>query len=225
PNTPLSSASPPPVIPTAEPPSPEPRSTIRPPTNEKKKTNRQPTARAAEPDVGEDWEGFRSAAKRDSWTDDGQTAQSTSGPEQQKRGLFDFIKPGGAQSNPDQLTDDIAAGWHEQSGRESQANYDRPEQYSQQYSEPYAGQYDDGLDQGWEGFDNYDETPPAGVERRVYRDGLYGDGDRAPYPEDSYSEEPLDEIGPDGVYEADYRVIVPPSKALDDDDDERDYRP
>jgi hypothetical protein len=44
----------------------------------------------------------------------------------------------------------------------------------------------------------------------VYRDGLYGDDDGD--VEENYED--------DGVYEADYRVIVPPSKPLDDREDE-----
>ncbi len=83
--------------------------------------------------------------------------------------------------------------------------------------------YDDSLDRGWEGFESYDEAPPSledpAYERRVYRDGLY-DADDVPGRADYEDDNRPGEIGPDGVYEADYRVIVPPSQPLDDDEDE-----
>lgn len=101
---------------------------------------------------------------------------------------------------------------------------------------PAHPRYDD-LDQGWENFDHYDTPPlPSDLDerKRVYGDSLYGHDNRegvyderaypeddfpeGPYPEDDFPEEPLNEMGPDGVYEADYRVIVPPSKPLDDSD-------
>lgn len=65
----------------------------------------------------------------------------------------------------------------------------------------------------------------------MYNDGLYGDEYGDPSGESAYSDSALAE-GPEpdydvgyeegfeeeGVYEADYRVIVPPSKPLDDDE-------
>jgi uncharacterized integral membrane protein len=75
-------------------------------------------------------------------------------------------------------------------------------------------------------------------QRRVYRDGLYDDragyrDEEGPYRDsrdyrrrDDYPEDdegPYDERGrmaEEGVYEADYRVIVPPSKPLDDAEDD-----
>jgi len=107
----------------------------------------------------------------------------------------------------------------------------------------------DELDQGWENFDHYDSPPPPreGVaEKRVYGDSLYGSDSREEvyregayprsdfsegdfpeevfpeegFPEEGFLEDPPNEMGPDGVYEADYRVIEPPSKPLDDDGDD-----
>ena len=55
----------------------------------------------------------------------------------------------------------------------------------------------------------------------MYRDGLYGEDDF--FEEGVYADENRPgEMGPDGVYEADYRVITPPSQPLDDDED-KDY--
>ncbi len=123
-------------------------------------------------------------------------------------------------------------------------NYPSSGYQSGYQSEGYRpADYDD-LDQGWENFDDYVEPPTNNVEteRRVYGDSLYGEDSRdggygedtyreagyregdykeGDYREERFPEDGPNEIGPDGVYEADYRVIVPPSKPLDDES--RDY--
>lgn len=156
--------------------------------------------------IGDDWGELRTAAQRDSWDEGGNAGASSS-----QRGLFDFIRPGGGGNNADQLSDDIGTGWDE-----GPARPDYPSDYDD------SG-YDDGLDRGWEGFESYDEAPPPledpAYERRVYRDGLY-DADDVPGEADYADDRQPGEIGPDGVYEADYRVIVPPSKPLEDGEDE-----
>ncbi|NJM96888.1 MAG: hypothetical protein HC800_06590 [Phormidesmis sp. RL_2_1] len=121
-------------------------------------------------------------------------------------------------------------------------DYDDPA-YGPDYGpEDYDSSYNDELDQGWENFDNYDDPPPpdnlaeeksTAYEKRIYGDeGLYDEGPYAgnaeqdeayedeAYRDDAYDGEvPLNEVGPDGVYEADYRVIIPPSKPLDEDEE------
>ena len=162
---------------------------------------------------GDDWGEVRTAAQRDSWDEGGSPSDG------EQRGLFDFIRPDSSRGNATQLTDDIAEGWDE-----SAARYEYPAAYPADDGR-YEPGYNDGLDRGWER-GGYDEAPPnPAYERRVYRDGLYGENDFGEsdfFEEGVYSDENRPgEIGPDGVYEADYRVITPPSQPLDDDD--KDY--
>lgn len=189
----------------------------------KKKSDRNPTRRQSADD---DWGTPRTAEQRNSWDaeDEGYVAgsaatsanQASNQASGQKRGMFDFIRGGSARESPDRLADDIATGWDSAAGSSAASS-----------AEGYGDRrpnYDEELDQGWESFDHYDnyDNPPPGYTRRVYSDGLYGaDGDTADHFEDSQREsdsEP-DQIGPDGVYEADYRVIAPPTRSLDDDED------
>lgn len=187
---------------------PSPPPAVGQPFPEKKKTLRQNESDRYSR-AGDDWGEARTAAQRDSW-DEGGNASERSRPQ---RGLFDFMRPGG-QGNADQLSDDIATGWDE-----------GPIRPDYPAGDDDSG-YDDDLDRGWEGFESYDEAPPLiedpAYERRVYQDGLYDadDAGRADYADDNRP----GEIGPDGVYEADYRVILPPSHPLDDDevDDDED---
>ena len=164
---------------------------------------------------GDDWGETRTAAQRDSWDEGGGPADG------EQRGLFDFIRPDSGRGNAAQLTDEIAEGWDE-----SAARYEYPAAYPANDDGRYEPGYDDGLDRGWER-GRYDEAPPnPAYERRVYQDGLYGENDLEGsdfFEEGVYSDENRPgEIGPDGVYEADYRVITPPSQSLDDDED-KDY--
>ncbi len=165
------------------------------------------------PELGDNWGELRTAAQRNSW-DDEFAAESG-----QKQGLFDFIRVGAAGNS---------------------TRHEQPPAYR------YNG--DDDLDRGWENFDNYDDLPPLNAgpsegryETRVYRDGLYSDDpyedgsydgrayddepydDQGPLPDLDSDEQNLNKIGPDGVYEADYRVILPPARPLDSEDleDER----
>ncbi|MEO0852416.1 MAG: hypothetical protein AAFY15_02775 [Cyanobacteria bacterium J06648_11] len=112
-------------------------------------------------------------------------------------------------------------------------------------SEGYDSPPSDNLDQGWERFDDYgdddygDRTPRdlssadlsadarknAPPAKRTYGDSLYSD-EEGPYPsrnedfdEEGFDDGSFDDMEPDGVYDADYRVIEPPSKPLDADDD------
>lgn len=215
-------------------PSPTPRSTvmeaspaqISSPSTEKKKSkpafflsnplnNRKKNPKndpPAPPAIGDNWGELRSAAQRNSWEEEFE------GKNDQKQGLFDFIRTGVTGNS---------------------ARREQPP--------AYGYENDDDLDRGWENFDNYDDPPPlhggTGEERyetRVYRDGLYDDDyedsayEDGSYDGRSYDDEPYDDqdsladldsdqaslnkIGPDGVYEADYRVIVPPARPLEDED-------
>ena len=94
-----------------------------------------------------------------------------------------------------------------------------------------AVEVDEDLDQGWERFDDYteydqsrypspdsarDDYGRSGYQRKVYGDDLYGVEDPA-YDQEPFDEGP-EELDSDQVYEADYRVIVPPSRSLEDDE-------
>jgi hypothetical protein len=235
-------------------PSPEPPFTVRKPPfffrgdkPEKKKAKRQdPLANAR---IGDNWGERRTAEHFSSW-DEGSSATQNSSASGQKRGFFDFIGIGNPPPNTDQLTEDIAAGWDENSGyaandvaRDDRAyDYRAGDDYG--YDNRYdnrSDSYDEDLDSGWENFEGYDDSRASGNDsyrpsdrrsdrysdaysdrysdrpsnrplengdKRVYRDGLYGDRRDETFRDEGYDD--------DGVYEADYRVIVPPSKSLDE---------
>lgn len=165
---------------------------------------------------------MRTVEHRNTWdADDPARAAET------KKGFLDFIGIGKPPQAPAQTADEIAAGWDEGSDGYSgyEGGYRADSRYSEdRYDEGYAGRYDstsgdrDDLDSGWENFETYSDAPPANAQKRVYRDGLYDD---SPYVDP----ENLDDIDAEGVYEADYRVIEPPSKSLDELDDSRDDYP
>ncbi len=190
------------------PPSPEPPFTVRKPPfffrgdkSEKKKGERQDPLENTR--TGDDWGERRSAEHLDSW-DVGSRAEQNSGAFGQKRGFFDFIGVG----NP-------------------------PPTNTGRSDDGYDG-YDEDLDSGWENFEGYDNASPSygrsdgypedrlegpmdrpldnrpldNRGKRIYRDGIYEDR-----RDEGYEDE-------DDVYEADYRVIVPPSKPLDAGEDE-----
>jgi hypothetical protein len=190
-----------------------------------------PASRLYEPATrrsGDDWGDARTAEQRNSL--DGEDdrdysrdyARSESQPlgqnSGQKRGLFDFIRAGSAQASPDRLADEIAAGWDERVA-DDRSGYGADGYGTDGYGTDGYALGDDDLDRGWESdggaLQGNRPIPPGSGAKRVYSDngGLYGsdprNGPNLPYPEDD----------PGTVYEADYRVIVPPSRPLDDEDD------
>lgn len=200
--------------------SPEPRPAIRNPFAQKKKDKSKREDPIEDKKVGDNWGDLRTAEQLNSWEAIGESARSPNQEAGKKSGFFDSIATGiglgsGTPQAAGQMADDIAAGWD--------ANSPRPDGYgSDGYIDGYDSdghddRYGDELDRGWENFDSYEgspsvEGPQARPQKRVYNDGLYGDGAEGPYLEADSPEE----TGPDGVYEADYRVIEPPSKPLDD---------
>ncbi|MEL7352280.1 MAG: hypothetical protein AAFN38_12710 [Cyanobacteria bacterium J06560_5] len=162
-------------------------------------------------DIAAGWQGYRSA----------QSPAGATGYEEDSRYS--------ASGYQDSRYED-AEGYRNQ---EYAARYQNDRYGDGQYGDQYGGQYGDSqyrdsqysdLDEGWENFDNYDDPPPRDASgavdgKRVYGDSLYGneeDYPEGPYPEDPYPEDPESEMGPEGVYEADYRVIEPPSKPLEE---------
>lgn len=180
--------------------------------------------RKAEPDesekpIGDDWGQRRTKAQINSWdTSVGEPSRLEEGA----KNLFKFGRDVGA--NAGRLAEDIASGWNNplaDGGRDASTGGSGDDRYAD-------ARYD-GIDRGWENFDDYDgdgygdgysnEAPSReGFEKRTYGDSLYGnddDLDSRAYPDEGYS----DDLAPDGVYDADYKVIVPPSKPLTDSDD------
>lgn len=169
---------------------------------------------------GDDWGDLRTTEQRNSWDVEGRDALNL---EEGAKNLFNFGRDVGA--NAGRLAEDIASGWtrSQGEGRDGQgggtsqsANPDYSEGYA---PEGYAANRDNSLDQGWENFDDYSEPPYDAPVKRTYGESLYGED----------SDESPSEMGPDGVYEADYRVIVPPSGPLvdplvDPDEDDDGYR-
>jgi hypothetical protein len=188
-------------------PSPEPQGTLKKPlfpflSKEKKKGRREAPVENVR--IGDDWGEKRTAEHLNSWDSHSRHDQAAG----QNRGFFDFM--GG--SPPPKANDDRA--------------YDPRTGYD----------YDEDLDGGWDNFDGYDNSSrpldrsldnPSdgrldGRGKRVYRDGLYGDDREEGYEEEGYENKGYKEEGyeEDDVYEADYRVIVPPSKSLDNPEDD-----
>ncbi len=169
--------------------------------------------------VGDDWGELRTTEQINDWE-----AATPSVVEEGLDNLFRFGKSAG--TNVGRIADDIASGWNNQTSANRPPTSPSESRYPQ--SEVYSAEpYDDELDRGWENFDEGYDDPAltdsaASGSKRTYGDSLYG-------------EEPLlanddypDEIGADGVYEADYKVIVPPSKPLaqpsvEDAEDDRYY--
>ncbi|CAN5618605.1 hypothetical protein BH23CYA1_BH23CYA1_00340 [soil metagenome] len=190
------------------------------PPSVKKKSDDDPTPRSRRTD--DDWGDRRTPEQRNSWDAEDEdpslrgsaAAGQTPSP---KRGLFDFIRPGNTRESPDRLADDIASGW--ESSADQASGYAEDDRYRRP---SYQGDGDE-LDQGWESFDSYDNPPPPsapGYTRRVYADGLYGaDSDDIADDYADLDRDGVDQMGPDGVYEADYRVIAPPTRPLDDDEE------
>ena len=151
--------------------------------------------------IGEDWGEARTAAQRNTWVgeDDGEYSD----------------RPYDDPSYDERTYDDR----YDNRYATSPGPYADTSSQSQSYP-PYEASYDE-LDQGWEHFNDYDDPPPQRdrphsdsdadyrPEKRVYQDGLYGyDSEEEGFRED--------------VYDADYRVIVPPSKPLDAPESEAD---
>ncbi|MGB7085922.1 MAG: hypothetical protein WBD47_10235, partial [Phormidesmis sp.] len=176
--------------------------------------------------VGDDWGDLRTTEHLNSWDEDAGSDPRDRNDPSQKRGLFDFILPAKPpRHSADRLADDIAAGWEENAST-SAARADYASGYDDGYDRS-SDRYDE-LDQGWEDFDR-EGAPPTdrAGERRTYGESLYGYDDEGPYPDELvYETGQVGEIGPDGVYEADYRVIEPPSKPLDEplEDEREEYR-
>ncbi len=157
--------------------------------------------------VGDDWGELRTTEQINDWE-----AATPSVVEEGLDSLFKFGKSAG--TNVGRIADDIASGWNNQNRgnrppvSQSESDYPRSGAYS---AEPYS----DELDHGWENFDDGYDSPPlassaASSSKRTYGDSLYEEESLPTVNEHA------DEIGPDGVYEADYKVIVPPSKPLDE---------
>lgn len=178
--------------------------------------------------IGDDWGNIRTASQRDDWdiSEDNQSPV-----EKGARNLFRIGRDVSTQAG--QIAGDIASGWGSEptSNPNNNPGYDATAPANRDYSaDPYYADdtyytgnrsdgYDatspDGLDQGWQEFDNYDDPPSPAAAKRTYGDSLYDDG----LDGDDYDDRPS-EIGPDGVYDADFRVITPPSKPLDSIDEE-----
>jgi len=189
-----------------------------------KKKDRKDKSDESDRPIGDDWGQRRTKEQINDWdTSVGEPSRLEEGA----KSLFNLGRNVGA--NAGRLAEDIASGWNNPAadGRSDVRN-DGP------VDGRYADNRYDGLDQGWENFDDYVEPPlpregagdgarertGEGYEKRTYGDSLYGDADSldGDYPDEAYA----DDIGPDGVYDADYKVIVPPSKPLTDSDDRPD---
>ena len=185
-----------------------------------RKDDSEVSGKASERPIGDDWGQRRTKEQINSWdTSVGEPSQLEEGAKR----LFNFGRNVG--TNAGRLAEDIASGWNNQPEGD-RAGSRGDDRHAQEYGD---ARYD-GLDQGWESFDDYGDPPPGErYDKRTYGDSLYGNdgglGDgyaSEPYASEPYASEPYadDVVGPDGVYDADYKVIVPPSKPLPDTDDD-----
>ena len=172
--------------------------------------------------IGDDWGQRRTKEQINSWdTSVGEPSRLEEGA----KSLFNFGRNVGA--NAGRLAEDIASGWNKQSSN-NQSSGDRGDGW-------YTDARYDERDQGWENFDDYSDPPREAYGKRTYGDSLYDNDDGLDdgyagegyvsegYADEHYGEDGYaDDIGPEGVYDADYKVIVPPSKPLDDEEDRPD---
>ncbi len=171
-----------------------------------KKKDREDEPEVLERPIGDDWGQRRTKEHINSWDT---SEDEPSRLEEGAKSLLNFGRNVG--TNAGRLAEDIASGWNTQPTDNRDGDRAVYRDSNARYEDP---------DQGWESFDDYGEPPPQGERfaRRTYGESLYGNDDL----DDGYADEAYaDDIGPDGVYDADYKVIVPPSKPLVDDDDNR----
>lgn len=187
-----------------------------------KKKERKDEPDMSERPIGDDWGQRRTKEQINSWdTSVGEPSRLEEGA----KSLFNFGRNVGA--NAGRLAEDIASGWNNQSSN-NQSSGDRGDGR-------YADARYDERDQGWENFDDYSDPPREAYGKRTYGDSLYDNDDGLDdgyagegyvsegYADEHYGEDGYaDDIGPEGVYDADYKVIVPPSKPLDDEEDRPD---
>ncbi|MEM9161616.1 MAG: LapA family protein [Cyanobacteria bacterium P01_F01_bin.4] len=173
-----------------------------------------------------DWESFKAPERWDNWGEkpDPQRiaeAKAEQARQQPKRGFGFKRKPA---YSADASVNELESGWDD---------YEQPPPTG---GSPVEDNLDD-ISAGW------DASPREGTPRstssdsatQVYDSGSLYDGpnreadeviseDIFDDSEDIFGEATDDlepaQVGPDGVYEADYRVIIPPYKPLDDEDDE-----
>ncbi len=170
-----------------------------------KKKDRRPADEPASQNFGDDWGELRTAEQRNSWEAE---ESNPSNFEAGAKSLFDFGRSVGA--NAGRIAEDIATGWNTQSNgpQQDRRSSDRTGGYEQT---GYEQTDYDGLDEGWEGFDDYGAPPDDVARKRIYGDSLYGE-------ESADFDEPYaDDRGLENVYEAEYRVIEPPVKPLPQD--------
>ncbi|MEL6471804.1 MAG: hypothetical protein AAFQ74_18920, partial [Cyanobacteria bacterium J06623_4] len=183
----------------------------------KKKDRNSDDPAATDRPVGDDWGELRTTAQRNSWeVIEGERSNFEAGA----RELLKFGRDVGTHAG--RLAEDIASGWNNRDNAPSGA---RPEEIAgREYpAEGYDAYYADDSYYTGDRSEGYEQAP--GARKRTYGESLYdepdarGTGEDGDYPAHGDAEG-RDEMGPDGVYEADFRVLEPPSKPLSDEDDD-----
>ncbi len=185
--------------------SPNPRAT----SSSQDRETFQQTSAFVQPDLaadadGEDWDSYRSPSQ---WEDWGQQPEptATAADTTEQRG-FRFRQPPYAA---DRAVDELGAGWegysddpaYDEQGYDSRSYDTYAEQGGSSGQNSYSDDYQD-LASGWD-----DGSTP---QPRVHPDGyLYGQSDRDEAVGPPLDDAPLEE-GPEDVYDADFRVIIPP---------------
>ncbi|ESA33208.1 hypothetical protein N836_22720 [Leptolyngbya sp. Heron Island J] len=166
-------------------------------------TNSRPSSRGSAPSSSRhqdpydnDWETFRAPEQWDDWGQQQTTAAA--------RDTFaDRPRPSVGDAIGDAVKD-IESGWGDD-------DYEA--------SARYASRQDPGPDIGWEQHGSYRDDRPDQPSPRTYEDGwIYGDN--APEenpPSAAKPEEATPEAPEEDVYDANYRVIIPPYEGNDKD--------
>ena len=191
-----------------------------------------------------DWESFKAPQQWNDWgerPDPKTVASEKSSQASQKTGFFGLKRPpysadasvsdiesgwedyretvppvrGG--SAVDDNLDEIVEGWDDEYGGDPRNDYRRESRSRTQgpSREGYSGD-DSSYDRQDYRENRYDE-PPSRPPRNDFSDDSVSD---SIFDSDDDDLGPA-QVGPDGVYEADYRVIIPPYQPLKDEDEEK----
>lgn len=189
------------------------------------------------------WESFKAPQQWDDWGErpDPKTVVSEKNTQaSQKKGLFGFKRP---PYSADASVNEIESGWDDyrdesRPARGGSTVDDSLEEITEGWDDDYGGDYqpprDDRRRESRDGYRDEFDGDDSPYERQDYRDQRYRESvarsAEQNFVDDTVSDSIFEgddddlgpaQVGPDGVYEADYRVIIPPYQPLKDEDEEK----
>jgi hypothetical protein len=171
----------------------------------------QPAPGAPRSAYDTDWESFKAPQQWDNWGErpDPQTvaSQKTSQATQSK-GFFGFKRP--PNYSVDASVSEIESGWEDYPASPASARggsdvADSLDEISEGWDDEYGGEETPYEETEYQAVDSSTHRRDDTVTEEIFKD----DDNLGPA-----------QVGPDGVYEADYRVIIPPYKPLKDEKEE-----